>query len=148
MGYNFLVSDQYPIPDVFILDLKWDGDRLVFLREDDHLLRRFGQAEVRRMKEGETTPFIFREAADEIWMVLSGRAVFTLIDKREKSPSVDQVGKFTLDADAPQALLVPFGVAFAIQTEKYSQLIRLATHLDDAHPNDKDISFEELVKSQ
>ena len=145
LGYNFAVSDQNLIPDVNLLDLKWDGDRLVFLREDDHLLRRFGQVEVRRIKKGQITPFSCREVADEIWAVFSGQVVFTLIDKREKSPSENQTVEFFLDEGSPQALLVPFGVAYAIQTEQDSQLIRLTTHLDGTHPGDKTFPFEELV---
>ena len=145
LGYNFLVIDQYPIPDLYLLDLKWDGNRLVLLQEDDHLLRRFGQVDLHRIKKGQTTLFTCREVADEIWTLISGRAVFTLIDKREESPSENQNVIITLDETSPQALLVPFGVACAVQTKQDSQLIRLTTHLDGTHSGDKTFPFEELV---
>ena len=74
---------QHAIPDVYVLDLEQTDGRLVLLRDNDHLLRRFGQLDYRELKGGEETPVILRAVADEIWSVISGEVTLTLLDKRE-----------------------------------------------------------------
>ena len=58
-----MVNSKFSIPDVYCLDLTQEDNRLILLRDSDHLLRRFGQVEIRELKAGEKTQFLYREAA-------------------------------------------------------------------------------------
>ena len=108
------------------------------------MLRRFGQVEMRTFGDTCVSPFVQRAVADEIWVPVSGKAVLHLVDRRAASPDKDVYQRVVLDTAAPQALLVPFGVAYAIENEADTALIRLSTHADGRHPEDKTIPFEEL----
>jgi dTDP-4-dehydrorhamnose 3,5-epimerase-like enzyme len=138
------MSSDFPISDLYLFPLQLDEGQLALLRRDDHLLRRFGQAEVRRFKAGVQSPFKLRAVADEVWTPLHGVAQFTLIDLRPASPSENQSLEITLDAEQPQALLVPFGVACSIATQDGAELLRLTTHADGDHAEDRVISREDL----
>ncbi len=123
----------FPISDVVLLPLeKSDRDGLVLLSENHHILRRFGQLEIRRLTAGPVTSFTRRAIADEVWIPLDGEITFLLQDQRPASPSAEQTMEITIHAGQPQALLIPFGVAFAVKVETPSQTIRLTTHADDA----------------
>ena len=138
------MEPKLPIGDVQLLDLEWENGRLVLLKADDHMLRRFGQVEVRTFGDICVTPFVQRAVADEIWVPMSGKSLLHLIDRRAVSPDKDKYFRAALDAAQPQALLVPFGVAYAIENEQGATLIRLSTHADGKHPDDEIIPFEAL----
>ena len=138
------MEPKIPISDVQLLDLEWDNGRLVLLRDDDHMLRRFGQVEVRLFEDTCVTPFVLRAVADEIWVPVNGKAVLRLIDRRSDSPDKDRYFQIALNAAEPQALLIPFGVAYSVENEEAATLIRLSTHADGKHPDDEIIPFEDL----
>ncbi len=138
------MSPELSISDVQILDLEWVDGRLVLLRDDDQMLRRFGQVEVRTFGDTCITPFVQRAVADEIWVPVNGKTELHLIDRRAASPDKDRYLRIVLDAAEPCALLVPFGVAYAIENELDATLIRLSTHADGKHPEDETIPFETL----
>jgi dTDP-4-dehydrorhamnose 3,5-epimerase-like enzyme len=138
------VIAQNVIPDVYVLDLERKGERLVILHEGHHLLRRFGQVELVYMKEGEGTPFTLRQVADEIWSMIAGGVQLTLVDKRQGSPSETQSMRLELSGTRPKAVLIPFGVAYRITAAQDSQLIRITTHLDGMHAEDRNFSLDEV----
>ena len=142
-----MVNSILPIPDVYCLDLVQEGNQLVLLRDSDHMLRRFGQVEIRELKEGEISQFVFREAADEIWSVTQGEVDLLLVDKRLDSPSENQAMKLTLSEHKPQTILIPFGVAFGFVAKKSTKMIRIATHADGTHPEDKIFPPEEIFNN-
>ena len=136
---------QNSIPDVFLFDVERKDGRFILLRDNDHLLRRFGQVEFRELRAGENTPFTLRVVADEIWSVIKGEANLSLIDRREGSPTKNHVMNLTLSGEKPQSVLVPFGVAFAFTAIEDAQMVRLATHQDQAHSQDETLSYEEFA---
>ena len=138
------MSEQIPIGDVCRLLIEFESDRLVVLRDEDHLLRRFGQVEIRRLSASTKTPFMLREAADEVWTSIEGIAEFALVDQRPGSPSENSSMLVELEAVNPQALLVPFGVAYSISCRQDCILLRLTTHSDGVHPGDQTIPVEKL----
>jgi dTDP-4-dehydrorhamnose 3,5-epimerase-like enzyme len=138
------MSDQIPIGDVCQLLIEFEADRLVVLRDEDHLLRRFGQVEIRRFAANTKTPFMLREEADEVWASIEGVVEFALVDRRPGSPSENSSMLVELEAKNPQTLLVPFGVAYSISCRQDCILIRLTTHSDGVHPGDQTIPVETL----
>ncbi|MBN2502160.1 MAG: hypothetical protein JXB38_15355 [Anaerolineales bacterium] len=138
------MGSELPFSDVQILALEWEDGRLVLLRDDDHMLRRFGQVELRTFEDTCITPFVQRAVADEIWVPVNGKTGLHLIDRRGASPDKDRYLHIVLDAAEPCALLIPFGVAYAIENELDATLMRLSTHADGKHLEDDTIPFDTL----
>jgi mannose-6-phosphate isomerase-like protein (cupin superfamily) len=107
-------------------------ERTVALRFEDHLLRRFGEAEIVRLAAGSSLNPPAREIADEVWIVVDGRAIFEWRDLRDSSPTNGATAR--LECDEPMAVLVPFGVAFSLHAHSPLILVRLASHTDDGAP--------------
>lgn len=124
----------YPIHDLYVrqLEPRAQGDLqlLPLLRYSDHLLRRFGLAELHRLRrQGERPPQV-RAVADEVWALVSGSVRFIWRDQRESSPT--RGAHYELTCDRPTLVLAPFGVAFGFRAlEGPAELVRLATHEDE-----------------
>lgn len=113
-----------------------DAQRWVALRETDHILRRFGQAEVVRISSRTFSNLRLRHRADEVWALIEGSVEFFWRDLREDSPTFEHTHQIA--CHKPTQVLVPFGVAFGVRTiDGASLLIRMSTHVDDSHDNDR-----------
>lgn len=135
------MSSKFSISDVRVTTRLQHGSKIVILNDEDHLLRRIGQIEVRRLGAGERTPFTYRDEADEVWYVLEGRARITLVDQRVESPSKGEQLEIELsDADG-KAVLVPFGVAYSLAGQTEAVAIRVATHSDGTHAKDSESPY-------
>lgn len=122
---------SYPIHDLFIRSLHIERDSngatLNVLRYSDHLLRRFGFAEVVFLESDQVRPAVLRDVADEVWALVEGSAQFRWLDRRSSSHTRDAT--YQLDCDQPTLVLVPFGVEFTVEAVGGSaQLLRLSTH--------------------
>lgn len=114
------------IHDVVIHPIEAKADRTPILRRDDHLLRRFGAAEILRLRPGETFSCL-RRIADEVWAVLEGEGTLRLEDCRTDSPTTGLSETHRLPAST--RILVPFGVRAEIHADGPSLTIcRLMTH--------------------
>jgi len=105
------------------------GEVWHLLRFEDHLLRRFGLAELVRALPGASPRLRARPAADEIWILIEGTAEFVWRDTRSGSPTQGREDR--LEYTEPTLVLVPFGVAFGFRTRKGpATLLRIATHTE------------------
>lgn len=125
---------SYPIHDLFIRPLQAEHDpegwRLEVLRYSDHLLRRFGLAEVVFLKSAQVRPARLRIMADEVWALIEGSVEFSWHDQRSSSPT--RGANYQLRCDEPTLVLAPFGVEFEVRAvDGPAQLLRLATHESD-----------------
>lgn len=125
------------ISGVRIFPIEIAESRLILLKDEDHLLRRFGQAEVRQVSEQDGEFFTIRAVADEIWALLDGSAKVILIDKRSKSPTEDQALKLRFDEEERNGVLIPSGVAYTIFSDEAARLMRICTHADGTHDEDQ-----------
>jgi len=92
----------------------------------DHLLRRFGRAEIVRLREGAEFT-VLREVADEVWVLVGGSAEFQLDDRRPGSPT--RGSRQIIQAGEPARVLVPFGVhARILSRSQATLLVRFMTH--------------------
>jgi mannose-6-phosphate isomerase-like protein (cupin superfamily) len=136
---------RYPIHDLYIRHLDpvgFDGtSRLTLVRDADHLLRRFGQADLIRLPAGERLGPRVRAVADEVWVLESGQAVLCWRDDRPRSPTHGR--EHRLHAEQPVLVLVPFGVAFGVRCRSASVLVRFSTHEDLVHDGDHDDPWPE-----
>jgi dTDP-4-dehydrorhamnose 3,5-epimerase-like enzyme len=122
---------SYPIHDLLIrtllLEQDSNGAKLEVLRYSDHLLRRFGFAEIVFLESDQIRPAELRKIADEAWALVQGSAQFKWLDRRSSSPTRDAT--YQLDCDQPTLVLVPFGVEFEVRAVGGpAQLLRLTTH--------------------
>jgi hypothetical protein len=139
------MESSYPIHDLFVRKLEYMEEgrrlRLPILRYDDHLLRRFGIVEMVQLKPVQPEEMRMRAVADELWALLEGKALFIWRDLRSTSPTFGVECRLT--AEESLLVLVPFGVAFAVQAlEKPARLLRLSTHADGMHEGDRSVSWE------
>lgn len=96
----------------------------------DHLLRRFGLAEVVELQPDAAWGPQLRQIADEAWALIEGSAEFRWEDQREGSPT--KGNRHQLRCTEPTLVLAPFGVAFSCQALREPVLLlRLATHAPD-----------------
>jgi dTDP-4-dehydrorhamnose 3,5-epimerase len=128
------MSDVTGIPDLWIQELRplrEDGQiRWIGLRDSDHLLRRFGSAEVIRLDPSGVPTLRLRPIADEVWTLLEGEVVFRWHDLRDGSPSRGQ--RLDRLVRTPTQVLAPFGVGFGVRAiGEAALLLRVCTHADD-----------------
>ncbi|MGD8813216.1 MAG: hypothetical protein PVI78_01925 [Anaerolineales bacterium] len=139
------MNEDHPIHDLFLREITVESDgsdmHWVVLQRDDHLLRRFGLAEVVRA-DSETEPYLsLRAVADEVWALIDGRVEFRWHDIRKESPTFGNQHQIT--CDRPTLVLAPFGVAFGFRPlEGSALLLRLATHSEGVHEEDRRLPWE------
>lgn len=132
-----------PIPDMHIFPLNATPDGVVLLRETDHVLRRFGELAIHTLAAGAADEYALRAEADRVLFPLDGECSLRLLDLRQHSPSYGVHAVFSLQADAPQGMLVPFGVACCLTAASPARVLWLSTH-SQPHAGDRSASPEEL----
>lgn len=93
---------------------KYCDDRGTFMeivREDEGLLRRFGQASMSMTYPGVVKAFHYHKEQDDLWFFPSGNAQVVLHDLREDSPTYRETAVFYMGEENPSILLIPSGVA-------------------------------------
>jgi hypothetical protein len=141
------LSEALPIHDLFIrqIPIKQEGatTRWTALQDGDHLLRRFGLAEVVRAESNHQPSLQVRSVADEVWALLEGQVEFFWHDLRQDSPTHGEEHHTT--CENPTLVLAPFGVAFGFRALAGSALLlRLASHAEGAHDGDQRLPWEGL----
>ncbi len=94
--------------------VKHTDDRGVFmeiLRDDDNLLKRFGQASMSMSYPGVIKAFHYHKEQDDLWFFPSGNAQVVLYDMREDSPTKGETNVFYMGENNPILLYIPVGVA-------------------------------------
>ncbi len=139
------MKETKPIHDLYIRELTLEETngltKFHVLRDDDHLLRRFGQVQVIRKSPGRSETLCLREVADDVWALIEGEVEFAWHDLRRDSPSQDHWHH--LRSETPTLVLAPFGVAFGCRAlENPALLIRLSTHAESVHSGDREIPWE------
>ena len=139
------MSEALPIHDLFIRRISSKRDasltRWVAMQDDDHILRRFGLAEVVRAEPGMQLSLQLRSAADDVWALIEGQVEFRWLDLRAYSPTHGAEHRIT--CDEPTLVLAPFGVAFGFRPlEESALLLRLATHVEGTHDGDQRFPWE------
>jgi dTDP-4-dehydrorhamnose 3,5-epimerase len=87
------------------------GYFMEILRDDEDLLKRFGQASMSKSYPGVIKAFHYHERQDDIWFFPMGNAQVVLFDLREDSPTKGQTNVFCMGEDNPLVVVIPKGVA-------------------------------------
>lgn len=134
MGTPGQPASEAAIHDVVVEPLNQGpgpGARLAVVSFDDHLLRRFGGAEVIRLPAGDVFPLL-RDTADEVWAVLDGAADAELEDTRPDSPT--RGARQHVQLEARTRLLLPFGVRLRLRAASEASFLRLMTLSEREEP--------------
>jgi dTDP-4-dehydrorhamnose 3,5-epimerase len=81
------------------------------LRDDDDLLRRFGQASLSMSYPGVIKAFHYHERQDDLWFFPVGSAQVVLHDLRDESPTHGVTQVLYAGEDYPRLIVIPVGVA-------------------------------------
>jgi len=85
------------------------------LRDDDHLLTRFGQTSFTKTYPGVIKAFHWHEQQDDLWYVADGMARVVLYDRRPDSPTRGVTQVIFAGEDNPLLIYIPIGVAHGFQ---------------------------------
>ena len=85
------------------------------LRDDDHLLSRYGQTSVTKTYPGVIKAFHWHAKQDDIWYVADGMARVVLYDRRPDSPTRGVTQVIYAGENNPVVIAIPIGVAHGYQ---------------------------------
>lgn len=94
--------------------IKHPDDRGFFMeiaRDDDNLLKKFGQISMSLTYPGVIKAFHFHQKQDDLWFFPVGNAQTVLFDQRETSATFGHTDTYYLGENNPLLLLIPAGVA-------------------------------------
>jgi hypothetical protein len=133
------------ISDMHVFPLEHKDGRLTLLRNDQHLLRRFGQLDLLDLAPKQSSQLPLRAEADQFVFPITGKLDLTLVDTRASSPTKGAQVKVVLDAEDPQGVLIPFGVAATLSASNQARLVLLSTH-SETHAHDRLPSSDDLAQ--
>ena len=81
------------------------------LRDDDELLRKFGQFSMSLTYPGVIKAFHYHKLQDDLWFFPAGNAQVVLYDMRADSPTQGETNVFYMGEHNPSLLYIPIGVA-------------------------------------
>ena len=98
------------IPDVEKKDAK-SGFLMEVLRDDDDLLRKFGQSTFTVAYKDTIKAFHWHKKQDDLWFVASGKAYIVLHDLRQESSTRGTTETVTAGEGDYKLIVIPVGVA-------------------------------------
>ena len=97
------------------------------LRDDDRLLKRFGQTSVSSARPGVVKAFHWHKLQDDFFYVVSGKAFVVLYDRRKNSKTFGKTMTLEMDEDKPKLLFIPKGVAHGYKALGNNHVVMLYT---------------------
>lgn len=116
------------------------------LRDDDNLLKRFGQTSVTKTYPGVIKAFHWHKKQDDLWYVVDGMARVVLHDVREDSPTFGETQVIYAGEDNPVLIVIPVGVAHGYQVLGNKPVIlfyHTTMSYDPADPDEERIPFDD-----
>jgi dTDP-4-dehydrorhamnose 3,5-epimerase len=139
-----------PIHDVVIKKLVTHADDRGYfrevLRDDDGLLRRFGQTAVTKSYPGVIKAFHWHHHQDDLWYVVDGMARIVLYDRRPGSPTCGVTQVIYAGEDNPVLVLIPAGLAHGYQVLGNKPVLlfyHVTQAYDPARPDEQRIPFDD-----
>ena len=116
------------------------------VREDENLLRHFGQSSVTKTYPGVIKAFHWHYQQDDVWYVVDGSARVVLYDRRPDSPTLGVTQVVYAGEDNPVVIVIPIGVAHGYQVLGNKPVI-LFYHVTQAYdpkqPDEQRIPFDD-----
>ncbi|MFH1112231.1 MAG: dTDP-4-dehydrorhamnose 3,5-epimerase family protein [Patescibacteria group bacterium] len=112
------------------------GFLLEVLRQDDQLLKKFGQTVFTVAYAGTIKAFHCHQKQDDLWFVASGQAKIVLYDRRPNSKTFKEIQVIMAGADDYKLILIPAGVAHGYQVLDQEPVL-LFYHTSEMYNKDK-----------
>jgi dTDP-4-dehydrorhamnose 3,5-epimerase len=116
------------------------------LRDDDNMLRRFGQTSITKTYAGVIKAFHWHEDQDDVWYVASGMARIVLFDRRPRSQTSGITQVIYAGEDNPVSVLIPTGIAHGYQVlgnEPVILFYHVTKSYNPAAPDEQRIPFDD-----
>ncbi|MCC7209970.1 MAG: dTDP-4-dehydrorhamnose 3,5-epimerase family protein [Anaerolineae bacterium] len=116
------------------------------LRDDDGLLRRFGQTSFTKTYPGVIKAFHWHRDQDDVWYVADGMARVVLYDRRPGSPTCGQTQVVYAGEDNPVVILIPAGIAHGYQVIGNKPVLlfyHVTKAYDPREPDEQRIAFDD-----
>ncbi len=118
------------------------------LRNDDHLLRQFGQASLSMSYPGVIKAFHYHERQDDLWFFPVGSAQVVLYDGRKNSPTGGMTHVLYPGEDNPQLIVIPVGVVhgYRVLGNKPAMIVYFTTESYNPHdPDEKRLAWNDAT---
>lgn len=122
------------------------GCFLEILRNDDKLMKKFGQTSYTLTYPGVIKAFHYHKKQDDLWFVARGMAQVGLYDLRKKSKTHGETQVIYAGEDNPVLILIPKGVAhgYKVLGDKPVELFYHTTEsYDGKNPDEGRIAFDD-----
>ena len=122
------------------------GFLMEVLRDDDELLKKFGQTTFTVAYEGTIKAFHYHKKQDDLWFVATGKAMVVLHDLRNDSPTKGQTQVIYTGKDDYKLILIPEGVAhgYKVVSKEPVLLFYHTTESYDAEsPDEERLPFDD-----
>ena len=116
------------------------------LRDDDDLLRRFGQASLSMSYPGVIKAFHYHERQDDLWFFPVGSAQVVLYDGRSASPTKGVTQVLYPGEDNPLLIVIPVGVVhgYRVLGSKPLMIVYFTTEsYQPDHPDEKRLAWND-----
>ena len=116
------------------------------LRDDDELLRRFGQTSITKSYPGVIKAFHWHQDQDDLWYVADGMARVVLYDRRDGSPTKGETQVIYAGEDNPVLIYIPTGVAHGYQVLGNKPVVmfyHVTKSYNPAEPDEMRIPFDD-----
>ena len=108
------------------------------LRDDDELLKKFGQFSMSMSYPGVIKAFHYHKRQDDLWFFPKGNAQVVLVDMREDSPTYKETNVYYMGENNPIMVLIPVGVAHGYRVLGNEPAIITYVTTESYNPNDPD----------
>lgn len=118
------------------------------LRDDDDLLRNFGQASLSMSHPGVIKAFHYHERQDDLWFFPVGSAQVVLYDGRKDSPSFGTTQVLYPGEDNPLLIVIPIGVVhgYRVLGSKPLMIVYFTTESYRAdRPDEKRLAWDDAT---
>ncbi|PIS42494.1 MAG: spore coat protein [Candidatus Kerfeldbacteria bacterium CG08_land_8_20_14_0_20_40_16] len=122
------------------------GFLMEVLRDDDELLKKFGQTTFTVAYEGTIKAFHYHKKQDDLWFVATGKAMVVLHDLRNDSPTKGETQVIYTGKDDYKLILIPEGVAHGykvVSKEPVLLFYHTTESYDAENPDEERLPFDD-----
>jgi dTDP-4-dehydrorhamnose 3,5-epimerase len=116
------------------------------VRNDDGLIKKFGQSTFTTAYKGTIKGFHYHEKQDDLWFVATGKVLVVLHDLRPDSPTHKKTETLFAGRDDYKLIVIPVGVAhgYKVLSDEPVILIYYTTEAyDPKNPDEKRIAYND-----
>ena len=108
------------------------------LRDDDNLLKKFGQTSVTETYPGVIKAFHWHKKQDDLWFVATGKAKIVLFDDRTKSSTYGKTQVIMAGENDYKVILIPAGILHGYQVMSKKPVLLFYHTTENYHTNNPD----------